>query len=63
MECKVIVAKVLHLLDNRTADCLLRGHSLGSGSKVLHMLGEVLPRQLIYGRDMIKDSADAVQFH
>jgi len=27
------------------------------------MLGEVLPRQLIYGRDMVKDSADAFQLH
>jgi len=63
MKCELIVAIVLHLFYDRTTDYLLRAHSLGSGSKVLHMLGEVLPRQLIYGRDMIKDSADAVQFH
>jgi hypothetical protein len=62
MECELIVAVVLHLLHNRTADYLLCAHSLGSGSDVLYMLGEVLPCQLIYGRYVIKDSADELQF-
>jgi hypothetical protein len=44
-------------------DYLLPAHSLGSGSDVVHMLGEVLPGQLIYGRDMVKHSADDFQLH
>ena len=63
MECKLIVAIVLHLLYNCTPDYLLRAHSIGSGSDVAHMLGEVLPRQLMYGRNMVKVSADEFQLH
>jgi hypothetical protein len=61
MECKLIVAIGLHLLYNRTPDYLLRAHSIGSDFDVVHMLGEVLPGQLMYGRDMVKDSADEFQ--
>jgi len=63
MECELIIAVVLHLLHNRTPYHLLCAHSLGSGSDVLYMLGEVLPRQLVYGRDIVKDSADELQFY
>ncbi|UCH08013.1 MAG: hypothetical protein JSV55_03210 [Deltaproteobacteria bacterium] len=63
MECKLIVAIVLHLLYNRTPNYLLRAHSIGSRFNVVHMLGEVLPGQLMYGRDMVKDSADEFQLH
>jgi hypothetical protein len=63
MECKLIVAMVLHLLYSCTPHYLLRAHSIGSGLDVVHMLGEVLPGQLMYGRDMVKDSADEFQLH
>ena len=63
MECKLIVPIALHLLHNRTPDYLLRADSIGSGFDVVHMLREVLPGQLMYGRDMVKDSADEFQLH
>jgi hypothetical protein len=63
MECKLIVPIALHLLHNRTPDYLLRADSIGSGFDVVHMLREVLPGQLMYGRDMVKDSADEFQPH
>jgi hypothetical protein len=62
-KCKLIVAVVFHPVYDRTPDYLLRAHSLGSGSNVGHMPGQVLPGQLMYGRDMVKDSADELQLH